>query len=152
MPPVSQLVKWRSPECCWCASSVSSLKTPVSGRSSLWFISIPTTIATWRHKNTPSSSENRWLKRIRQEDSQLTVHPTVCGMAKACGGLQGLLEEGSLIIFDHKNVSFCPSDKTLCLANAKHCTSPQIHQLHREAWWWQHHALGMLLSSRPWKT
>ena len=47
--------------------------------------------------------------------------------------------------------AFWPSDKTLCLADTKHCTSPHTHHPHCEAWWWHHYAVGMLLGSRPWK-
>ncbi len=81
------------------------------------------------------------------EKSSREISPGI--RPKACGRLQGQLEESSLVWWD-KNWVFWPLDQTLCLANTKHCTSPQTH-LHREAWRWQHRALGMLLSSRSWK-
>src|SRR4029434_1326923 len=31
------------------------------------------------------------------------------------------------------------------LADPKNCTSPQMHHPHCEAWWWQHHAVGIII-------
>lgn len=37
------------------------------------------------------------------------------------------------------------------LTNGKQCTWPKTNHVYRKAWWWQHHALEVLHSSRPLK-
>ena len=44
-----------------------------------------------------------------------------------------------------KKVLWSDEKKLSFVAKTKHCASPQTHHLHHEAWWWQCHALGMLL-------
>ena len=39
----------------------------------------------------------------------------------------------------------------LHLAQPQHSTSPKEHHLDCEAWWWQHHVMGMFLNSRDWR-
>ena len=36
--------------------------------------------------------------------------------------------------------------------NAKHNLEEIWHHLYSEAWWWQHHAVGMFFSGRDWET
>ena len=39
--------------------------------------------------------------------------------------------------------SFLAFKETLCLVQIQHFPSPREHHPHNEAWWWQHHAVGM---------
>jgi hypothetical protein len=43
---------------------------------------------------------------------------------------------------------FLPSRKTLCIVQTQHLSSPRESHPHSEAWWWQHHAVGMFFISR----
>ena len=40
----------------------------------------------------------------------------------------------------------------LGLAQTQHSTSPKLHNPYCEAWWWQHHVVGMFLISTDWVT
>lgn len=57
-------------------SSDCSIKTSLSGRSSLWFISIAATLTRWRPKNTPSNSEKRSLKSQEIATKRFPTHWT----------------------------------------------------------------------------
>ena len=70
---------------------------------------------------------------------------------KACGRLPKHIEEGTLVRWDY-NWAFWPSRKTLCLAQTQHLSSPREQHPHSEAWWWQHHAVGMFFIGRDWET
>ena len=40
----------------------------------------------------------------------------------------------------------------ICLEETRHRSSPGQSHPYSEAWWWQHHAVGMFFSSRNWET
>ncbi|KAI3360341.1 hypothetical protein L3Q82_014656 [Scortum barcoo] len=40
----------------------------------------------------------------------------------------------------------------LCLEETRHRSSPGQYHPYNEAWWWQHHAVGMFFSGRNWET
>ena len=40
---------------------------------------------------------------------------------------------------------FWPSRRMLCLAQTQHFSSHREYYPHSETWWWQHHAVGMVL-------
>ena len=48
--------------------------------------------------------------------------------------------------------TFWPKCKTLHLAQTQHSTSPKEHHPYCEAWWGQHHVMGIFLISRDWRT
>lgn len=63
--------------------------------------------------------------------------------------LPALVKESSLVWRDQIWAFLV---KMSCLAQTKHCTSPQTQHTHCQAWWWEHHTKGMLVSSQPLKT
>ena len=53
---------------------------------------------------------------------------------------------------DEMKIELWPECKALRLVETEHSSSPINHHPYPEAWWWQHHAMGMLFSSRNWET
>jgi hypothetical protein len=39
-----------------------------------------------------------------------------------------------------------------CLVQTQHLSSLREHHPHSEAWWWQHHDVGIFFISRDWET
>jgi hypothetical protein len=53
------------------------------------------------------------------------------------------------ILFLIKPRSECHASR---LEEIRHCSSPDHYHPYGEAWWWQHHAMGMFFSVRDWET
>ena len=58
----------------------------------------------------------------------------------------------SFVVWQNEDGTFWPKCKTLCLVQTQHSTSPKEHHPDCEAWWWQHHVIGLFLISRDWGT
>ena len=52
-------------------------------------------------------------------------------------------DETKIEIFGHRGTF---------LVQTRHLSSPRKHQCRSDAWWWQHHAVGMFFIGRDWET
>ncbi|KAK3574571.1 hypothetical protein QTP86_010183 [Hemibagrus guttatus] len=53
---------------------------------------------------------------------------------------------------DATKIDLWPEWQASCLEETRHHSSPGQYHPYSEAWWWQHHAVGMFFSSRNWET
>ncbi|KAI2650254.1 Interferon-induced very large GTPase 1 [Labeo rohita] len=51
-----------------------------------------------------------------------------------------------------QRLNFWPECQASCLEETRHRSSPGQYHPYNEAWWWQHHAVGIFFSGRNWET
>ena len=80
-----------------------------------------------------------------------TWRPTLEFAKRHLKDSQTMRNKNSLVWWN-QDLTLWPECQASCLEETRHRSSPGQYHPYSEAWWWQHHAVGMFFSGRNWET
>uniref|UniRef100_A0A9J8CNT9 Transposase Tc1-like domain-containing protein n=1 Tax=Cyprinus carpio carpio TaxID=630221 RepID=A0A9J8CNT9_CYPCA len=88
------------------------------------------------------------LQRCSREMGESCRKSTITAALHQSGLYGRVARRKPLLSARHKKAPMEFAKKAVCVEKTRHCSSPVQYSPNSEAWWWQHHAVGVFFSCR----